>query len=142
MIDINISVIYQMINFLALMVLLNFVLYRPIRGILQKRSEKMAQLGSDITSSEETVKSRTEQLELQRSEARKEGAGVREELKSEGHEEEKALITAATQEMEEAVAKVRAEIQSEIGQARDELKGQVQSFGQGLAEKILGRTIQ
>lgn len=142
MIDINISVVWQMINFLALIVLLNFVLYRPIRGILKQRAEKMAQLGSDITSSEETVKSRTEQLEAQRAEARKQGAGVREDLKAEGHDEEKALIASATREMEEAVGKVRADIQSEISAARDELKSQVKGFGRDLAEKILGRTIQ
>ena len=31
---------------------------------------------------------------------------------------------------------------SEIGSARDELKGQVQSFGQELAQKLLGRSLQ
>ena len=142
MIDINISVVWQMINFLALIVLLNFVLYRPIRGILKQRADKMAQLGSDITSSEETVKNRNEQLEAQRAEARKQGAGVREDLKSQGHQEEKSLIAAATSEMEQVVAKVRGDIQSEIATARDELKAQVQGFGRDLAEKILGRTIQ
>lgn len=142
MIDINDSLFWQIGNFLLLMLLLNFVLYKPIRGILKKRAEKIAELNSDITTSQEGVKSKTQEMEAQKAEARRQGASVREDLKSEGRSVEREVIDAATKEMEESVAKVRDQISAEIGQARDELKGQVQSFGTDLAQKILGRTIQ
>ena len=142
MIDINDSLFWQIGNFLLLMLLLNFVLYKPIRGILKKRAEKIAELNSDITTSEEGVKSKTQEMEAQKAEARRMGASVREDLKSEGRSVEREVIDAATKEMEESVAKVRDQISTDIGQARDELKGQVQSFGTELAQKILGRTIQ
>ncbi len=141
-IDIDASLFWQIGNFLLLIVALNYLLYKPIRGIIAQRAEKIAQLGSDITSSEEGIKAKAEELEAQLAQARKEGMTTREEMKSEGHNKEREIIDAATAEMEKSVAKVRDEIAGEIGAARDELKGQVQSFGQELATKLLGRSIQ
>ncbi|KMY68620.1 hypothetical protein AAU61_03020 [Desulfocarbo indianensis] len=141
-IDINSSLLWQIANFLVLMVALNYLLYKPIRGMLAKRAEKMAQLNGEITASKEGAKSKEEELESRRVEARRQGMATAEELKAEGRAKEREVIEAATKEMEQTVAKVRAEIQAEIGQARDELKEQVQSFGKELAQKILGRSIQ
>ncbi len=141
-IDINASLFWQIANFLVLMVALNFLLYKPIRGMLRQRAEKMAQLNGEITASKEGAKSKEEELEARRAEARRQGLATAEEMKAEGRAKEREIIEAATKEMEEAVAKVRAEIQAEIGQARDQLKQEVQSFGKELAQKILGRSIQ
>ncbi|MCF8034207.1 MAG: ATP synthase F0 subunit B [Desulfarculaceae bacterium] len=141
-IDIDSSLFWQIGNFLVLLVALNYLLYRPIRGIIKQRAEKMAQLGSDITTSEEGAKAKEAEMEAELASARREGAEIREEMKGDAHGTEREIVDAATAEMEAAVAKVRAEIENEIGSARDELKGQVQTFGQELAQKILGRSLQ
>lgn len=141
-IDVDFSLVLQIINFLVLIFALNFLLYKPIRGILAQRAEKVAQLAGDITTSEEGVRERTEELEAKLAEARRKGAEERDELKAEGHAKEREIIDAATKEMEATVDKVRAEISKEIGSAREELKAQVQGFGVDLAQKILGRSIQ
>jgi F-type H+-transporting ATPase subunit b len=141
-IDINASLIWQIANFLILMVALNFLLYKPIRGMLKQRAEKMAALNGEITASVEGVKSKEDELEGRRVDARRQGVAVAEEMKSEGRAKERELVEAATSEMEQTVAKVRDQIQGEIGQARDQLKQEVQAFGKELAQKILGRSIQ
>lgn len=141
-IDINASLFWQIANFLILMVALNFLLYKPIRGMLRQRAEKMAALNGEITASKEGAKSKEDELEGRRTEARRQGISVAEEMKSEGRAKERELVEAATKEMEQTVAKVRDQIQGEIGQARDQLKQEVQTFGKELAQKILGRSIQ
>jgi len=141
-IDIDSSLLWQIANFLLLLVLLNYVLYRPIRGIIRQRAEKMAQLKGDIQASEEGAKSKTSELEAQRMEARRSGAEAAEELKNQGKAKERELVEAATAEMEETVAKIREEISREITQAREDLKAQIQNFGVDLAQKILGRSVQ
>ena len=141
-IDINWSLVWQIANFLVLMLAMNFLLYKPIRGMLKQRAEKMAALNGEITASVEGAKSKEEELEGRRAEARRQGVAVAEEMKSEGRAKERELVEAATKEMEQTVAKVRDEIQGEIGQARDQLKQEVQAFGKELAQKILGRSIQ
>jgi len=141
-IDINLSLWLQIANFLVLLVALNFILYRPIRGILRERAEKKAQMSNDISASEEGTASQRALLESQRAQARKEGSVTRDEITGQGHTQERQIIDAATKEMEAAVEKVRDQIRQDIGQARDELQGQVRSFGVELAQKILGRSIQ
>lgn len=141
-IDITSSLIFQIINFVVLIFLLNVVLYKPIRGILAERKAKIAQMNSEINASTEGAAAKAQQLEADRAEARKAGASVREGIKSEARGKEREIINAATAEMEQTVGKLRAQIAEEIGQARDQLKGQVQSFGVELASKILGRSIQ
>lgn len=141
-IDLDISTFYQMANFIVLIFALNYLLYKPIRGILRQRGEAMAQLSSEITSNTAGAAGKAEQLEAELNEARREGVANKEAMKSDGHEREREIVDAATKEMEESVAKVRSEITAEMGKAREELKTQVQAFGQDLAQKILGRSIQ
>jgi len=141
-IDIDASLFWQIGNFLLLLVALNYLLYRPIRGIIRQRAEKVAQLNGDITSSEEGAKAKAAELEANLVQARRDGAEVREEMNKQAHGTEREIIDAATAEMEKTVAKVREEIVGEIGQARKDLQGQVQSFGQELAQKLLGRSLQ
>ncbi len=141
-IEINASLLWQMANFIVLVIALNFLLYRPIRGILRKRAERMAALKGEITASRESLRAKQEELERRLAEARRQGVAVTEEMKAEGRARERELIEEATREMEQTVAKVRAEIQQELEQARAQLRDQVQNFGVELAQKILGRSIQ
>jgi F-type H+-transporting ATPase subunit b len=141
-IDINASLLWQIANFLLLIFALNAVLYKPISSILKERAAKAAQLSFEISAGVEGAAAKAKELEDCRTESRRLGAQVREELKNEGRAKECELIQAATKKMEETVAKIRAEIASEIGKARKDLKAQVQTFGVELAQKILGRSIQ
>lgn len=141
-IDIDWSLGFQIVNFLVLMFVLNLVLYKPIRGILAQRAEKIAQLNGDISSSLEGVDNKNKALEAERASARTQGASLREEIKTAARKEEREMVGSATKEMEDTVARVRAEIAKEIGGVRDQLKTEVQSFGRDLATKILGRSIQ
>ena len=141
-IDVDISLVFQIVNFLVLMFVLNQVLYKPIRGILKQRAEKFAQLNGEINSSQEEADNQAKALEAEQASARNQGAQLREQIKTEGRSQERDLITSATKEMEETVAKVREQIAAEIGGVRQELKAQVQSFGRELAQKLLGRSIQ
>ena len=141
-IDIDMSLVFQVINFLVLMFVLNQVLYKPIRGILKQRAEKIAQLNGEISSSLEGVDGQAKALASEQASARNQGAQLREEIKSDGRTQERELIGAATKEMEATVARVREQIAAEIGGVRQELKAQVQTFGRELAQKLLGRSIQ
>ncbi|MCB2188317.1 MAG: ATP synthase F0 subunit B [Deltaproteobacteria bacterium] len=141
-IDIDVSLFFQMANFLILMVALNYLLYKPIRGIIRERAAKIAALGSDIASTEEGAQAKEREMERELAEARRQGAAARDEMKGEGHQREREIIDAATAEMGRAVEEVRSQIQADLGRARDELKSQVQVFGQDLAQKLLGRSIQ
>ncbi len=140
-IDINSSLLFQIANFLILLVVLNYLLYKPIRGILRQRAAKIAQLTSEITTSLEGAKSRQEEMDAHRRGALAQGAQLRQELLAEGRVRERELVAAAAAEGEARLSQVRAEAAAEVRRAREELKGQVRAFGEEMARKVLGRSL-
>lgn len=141
-IDLDISLFIQMANFIFMVIALNYVLYRPIRGILRKRADKIGQLNQEIEANTAGARAKAEELQARLEQAKREGAQLREELKDQAREQQRRMIEEATREMEEAVARIREQVAKEITQAREQLKAEVQAFGRQLAEKILGRSIQ
>ena len=135
------SVLIQIINFLILLFLLNIIVYRPIRGILNKRKEDMDS-SSNITDewNSKTVKYSAE-MEDNIDSTTKEGLKERSDLRNKGLSIEKQLLQDAYFQVEEALVKAKDEITEKIKNARVSLQDEMDSFSRELAEKILGRSL-
>ena len=139
-IDINISVLYQMANFLVLLVLLNLVLYRPLRAIIRQRQERMEGLSAEAESCRVKQEETGRELAEGRRQAQTEGGAFRNELRSQGLEQEKDLLAKIQSELEGESTKMMEQIKDQVAKARQELLGQVDSFSLVAAQKILGRS--
>ena len=73
MITIDWTMPIQIINMLLLIVILNAVLYRPIRTILEERQKKLASLGSDVENFNKNAKLRLEEFDQKIKNARAKG---------------------------------------------------------------------
>ena len=73
--------------------------------------------------------------------ARKEGFEQKNLFKLEGQEEEKKLLQQANLKIEAELTQNRQKIALQVEEARKKLSGEVASFSQEIAQKILGRTI-
>jgi len=141
MITIDITVLIQIVNILILIVVMNAVLYRPVRTILAKRKEKMAELGTAIETFKKNAELRKEEINRKLNQAR---SKAKDEIDS-----AKAAAQASTAESlakirQEALASKTAqlgEIQQQVADARQQLSGQTESFATEMAAKILGRSI-
>ncbi len=140
MIDINISVFIQMANFLVLLVLLNLVLYRPIRAILKQRQERIEGLSAEAESCRLKLEETDRELVEGRRQAQAEGGTFRNELRNQGLDQEKDLLAKIQAEMDGESAKMMDQIKDQMAKARQELLGQIDSFSLVAAQKILGRS--
>lgn len=140
MIDINISTLIQMANFLVLLVFLNFVLYRPIRAILKQRQERMEGLSAEADSCRHKLEESELELIQGRRQAQSEGGSFRNELRNEALASEKDLLAKIQAEMDSEAAKMGEQIKDQMAKARQDLLGQVDSFSLVAAQKILGRS--
>jgi len=142
MLQIDISLIYQIANFLFLLLVLNFLLYRPIRNIIRKRNQELERLENMIqeygAKAEENARRIEEGLVL----ARKEGFQEKEGIKEEGLEQEKSILAEAMAKAGDKVQGAKKDIEAKMEEVRKELEGQIASFSAELVEKILGRSIQ
>ena len=141
MIEINLSLLIQMANFLVFLLLMNLVLYRPIRRIVAERKKMMAEKQEGIERLEVEALSAVQEYDRKIQESRRSGIQRIQELKAAAYDEEKELLQKISEEAAAQVQKMRAQIQKDISVARDQLREQVKSFSVQLAQKILGRSI-
>lgn len=131
----------QILNFVVLIVVLNAVLYNPIRRILGKRRETVEGLEVAISRMRAEGDACLEAVKAGIKEAR--GSGVREKnavIENVTAEEKKRMA-----EIQEGIQKdleaFRSRIMDEAEEARKTLAVQVDIFASAIAEKILGRAI-
>ena len=141
MIDIDWTLYAQLINFLLLVFLLNVVLFRPIRSIIRDRQAKMLAQEAEINLLSDQGRSLEDEIKEKLAEARRAGAGARENLKQEGAQAEATLLEEVKRQAEAEWATVEKKIKADMAKARASLKTQAQSFAQLLATKILGREL-
>ncbi len=141
MIDIDWTMFAQLINFLLLVFLLNVVLFKPIRTCIRDRQARMLAQEADINLLLDQGRSLEDEIKEKLAEARREGAGARENLKQEGAQAEISLLEEVKRQVEVEWATVEKKIKSDMAKARASLQTQAQSFAHLLATKILGREL-
>ena len=142
MLSIDGTMILQIANFLVLLVVMNIILYKPIRGILAKRDEEMASRQKMIDDYQGRVQNNEEAIESGMVSARKEGYQEKESLKDLGQEEEKGVLQEAGAAVERKLTAAKQEIEAKVTAARETLESEITGFSNELAEKILGRSVQ
>ena len=139
MIELNITFFIQLVNFLIVLLVLNLILYRPIRGIIKKRAEIMAARLDEIERFTAQASDRMTAYEQELDNARQQAQDLRMQMKEEGYAEEKKLVEAASVEAGSILKAAKEKIASEKKSAIAALKAQVEKFAQMAAEKILGQ---
>jgi len=141
MLEINNTLIIQIINFLVLLFLLNIILYKPIRKILGQRQEEMSASEGTIADLTDRSSRLNEELEQNTTAARKDGFKEKEDSKNEGRVEETKMVQNAVESVGEKVTKSREDTERNMAGLRQSLEKEVFLFSQELAEKVLGRSI-
>lgn len=141
MIKIDGSLIIQLINFLILIWALNYVLYRPIRGILAQRREKVNGLANGIERFEQDAGDKAAAFESGIKQAREEGLKVKSALEEEGREEEKRQVEKINEKARQDMAEIREKVARETEEVRIALQSQIDTFVDEISQKILGRAV-
>lgn len=141
MIEINWTIGLQFLNFFVLLLLLNVLLYRPLRGVLEKRKATV-----------DGGHARARELKEQIAEKMARYQDQLQQAKIKGNEEKTALRTAAAKEEAEILADARAaagvrlqaireQVQAEAAQAGQQLRAQTSALAAQVASKVLGRGV-
>ncbi len=137
MIDLDITFFIQLVNFLIIWMVLNLILYRPIRGIIKKRSEyMMGQVGSIEKFNAQAV-TKVKDYEAALDAARKVGLDERNRLKVEAQTRESEIVGDAGREAASKISAARAEIESQVKKAMQSLQSEVDRMAKKATDKIL-----
>ena len=141
MIDINATLIAQMLNFLVLVVLLRIFAYKPIVKMLKEREERIAgsikKADDDAAAAEATLKQYQEQLAGARVKAQE----IIDKAEKRTREDHEASMQTTKAEIDQMKHAAQQEIQRECALAVEKLKGQVAALSIAAAEKIVSKNI-
>lgn len=137
----DISLVYQMINFLILLFVLNVLLYKPIRKVLLERKAKIQGLESGVEKATADLVSQEESYKNGLRQARSEGLKEKEAFVEEASKQEREIIDQINQKAQTNLARIKKQVADETEQARKALEKEVEAFAKTIGEKILGRAI-
>lgn len=141
MITIDLTMPIQIINMLLLIVILNSILYRPIRAIIEERRRKIDGLSGDVEKFNKNAKLRVEEFDRKIREARTRAKGEFETSRQAGQAVVSDKLGQLRKEVEAAKGEQLRQIEQQFAAARGELKGQVNAFAGEMAGKVLGRNL-
>jgi len=131
------EVFWQLVSFVLLLILLSFVLKKPLRAFLAKRREEIEKFLEQSAKKEE--ESRTQFLEWERklNSLSQEITEMRQKISQEGELERKRIIERALEEGGRIREQAQVVAEQEVKKARDTLKKEMVDLSVELAEKLL-----
>ncbi len=138
MLDLNITVLIQMVNFFIALYVLNALLIKPIRAILQERRAKMDDLSGTADAFLREAKERLDDYEAKLAKARQEGAVLRENARVEGATKQQEIVADAGRLAQAELAKANEKFKAEATATLSELKKEVSGLADKLATRVMG----
>jgi len=140
-INIDLAILIQLVNFLVLMLVLNIFLYKPIRKVLAERQGRIAEARSRAEGVDQDVQGKMAEYEARLKAMKSGAADERGALIKEAQAEETAILEAARREATETVSAIKARVAKESADARVLLQEQAKALSVDICEKVLGRSL-
>lgn len=142
MIQLDSSLFLQIINFVILIFILNFLLYKPMLAIIDKRKKRLLDADEEISRLNRTVEEKMAAYGEKVRSVRSECLGKNKELIKEGSEKAKTIIDETSGEISLMAEEFHEKMQREIQVAGEFLTDQSRALSMEIAEKALGRRIR
>jgi len=141
MVDINSTLFIQIINFLALIFILNQLLYKPILQIMDRRKGIFDSTEAEIKRLQDTIDQKMAEYETKIAQAKGEAMAQRGDIQKEGAEKGKEILDGARVEIQKMMDDFQIRLTQEVDGARTVLRSQSERISKEIAEKVLGRSV-
>jgi F-type H+-transporting ATPase subunit b len=141
MIEINLTIVIQVLQFLILMFILNRLLFKPISQVMAERKAKINAWEEKTQNLQDSARVKLEKYENQLREERTQAQERQEQLTKELKKKEEENLRTVSEEAAGLVASAQRVIVEETERLRLELRQQAVELSQILVEKVLGRKV-
>lgn len=141
MIDIDKTMLIQLINFLVLLIALNFILFKPIRQIMLDREQGISSALGDAKAAQERMQGLLENYNVSLADAKQKATTSYNTLYQQGLDAQRDMIAAERAKAGEMLDKARAEIAAASTAARTDLRKEAERLSQEITSKLLGRAV-
>ncbi|HEX2965489.1 MAG TPA: hypothetical protein VHO84_06870 [Syntrophorhabdaceae bacterium] len=141
MIEFNITILYQFLNLLILLVFLNIFLFKPLLGAIRKRQHTIQSLTEGVDGTRKQTHDFEKQYEDVSDGKKRPILENKDNMISEANASAAKIIEKARSELAEELERVKAQIESEGKKVYETLRADVDRLSRGAAEKILQRSL-
>jgi F-type H+-transporting ATPase subunit b len=140
-INLNVTLLIQVVNFLILIALLSKFLFKPLTRFLAERAEGIEKSLIEARLAREAAAKAQEEYRNQILATQREAALLREQAQREVEAERQRLLKESREEAQRLVAEGKAQIEAETRRAKASLRQEVIGLSLLVAERILGRAM-
>jgi len=141
MLDINWTFLAQLGFFLAFMVIVNLMLFRPMRAYLARRQRTIENLRATAGGSDAALTALSEDYTRRIGAVRDENLSCRADVRKETLREQRALLDEAKRQAILTVDAAEDELKREIAATRAQLERDTRSLAAAISAKVLGRAV-
>ena len=142
MIELNLTLIIQLVIVLSLMAILTQILFKPFLKVLQERRNRIEGAEKKAKDLQQQAEQLIERYREAIASGQAQGAGIRDEIRRTSLAEETEILQKAMDQANRLIQEVKARIAEEARAARADLRLQAQNLSREITEKILGRSVQ
>ena len=129
------------LSMLVLFTLLSYLLFNPVRDMLEKRKQRIVNEQEQAKKEREEAAAYREEYEKKLSEIEKEAEIILTESRKKAMKSEAQIVADAKQEANRIMNRASAEIELEKTRARDGLKQEIISIASAMAQKVVSTSI-
>jgi len=139
MLDINIKwLLILAVNFFVLLIILNFILFRPLLKIFKEREDTVKGSLDAVKDMGNRREESIARMNKELAEARNKAKDVFEALKAEGLQNQKEVLSKAEAEASQILEKSKADLRAEVEKARKALRTEIEKFSDEIVRKLVG----
>ncbi|WP_077612553.1 F0F1 ATP synthase subunit B [Clostridium sp. Marseille-P2415] len=129
------------VNVFILFFALSYMLFNPVREVLEKRKQKIAGELKSAADDMEAAHAMKEEYELKLHEVKKEAEAILEDARKRAKQREAEIIAEARDEANRIVMRGNREVELERKKALDDMKEQIISIASVMAGKVVAASI-
>ncbi|WP_298270586.1 ATP synthase F0 subunit B [Geobacter sp.] len=141
MISLDLAFVIQVVNFLVLMLVLNILLYKPIRKVIADRKAKIEGAKERAAAVDREVQEKVALYEARLREVKAKAGEEREALRKEAQQEQAVRLERARAEAADSLSTIKNRVAKEAADAKELLKEQARALSLEICEKVLGRSL-
>lgn len=142
LINLDKSLIIQMVNFAILLLVLWKLLYRPLVAKLEERTQAIRKSLDEAQAARAEAQREREEHAAKVQAAYAEAQAIRAAALKEAGEEQRRLVEAARGEAGRLVAAAKAEMEQDVRRARQELRQEVGDLAVAVAERLIKKSLR
>jgi F-type H+-transporting ATPase subunit b len=140
LISINETLILQIISFLIFLFIINRVMFRPLRKVMNERESYIENIQKDIVAAENQFEDLTNQIQAQEKAVRNEAFEQKEQLEASGSQQAAEILASTREEINTLRAEAQKEVDAQISAARKYVQKESEDLAKNIIETVLYRS--